>query len=199
MILHDTTPLGNYEYNYIPLQSTPEQVSCSIEFSTKCYEARKEDYAKRGQHNEETIIQQIASGKIFEYMIHNYLVASYPPHFIITLPSVEIQKRPTYEPDILVNDSQSNARARCHIKSQELNRINEDYPISWAFQKLDKLFYERKNDLIFMGIMVNQEEGRLLGKGPAGNFDRFLGGAKREGLGSKRFLYYNVTQKEFEL
>lgn len=203
--LTTTLEKPNYkvEYDYIPLYSTPEQQYLSLVFAKSYTEARAELYAKkRNQTDPETIMDQAKASKIFEYMVYNYLNDLKLDGVNITPPSIEIytgRRRPSFDDDLtLMKDD--GTRIPIHIKSQDIKRINSRMVMSWGFQKEDPIFTKKANDILVLGLYINESEGRLVSKDYVAKFKKYLAEPKSPKLiGIKDFLYYNPNEEIFRL
>lgn len=198
--IKDLIKESNQTFEYIPIYSTEDQVQMSYSFADKCYEKRKDEYARRQQSSRENIVKQIGTSKIFEFMVYNFFNEYYSKDFVITPPSVEVYSGyARFDDDLRISKKIDNKGIGVHIKSQELSRINSNYPISWAFQKNDPIFKDKGNDLMVLGIFFEDSQGGLLSKNPVNVFEKHLGEPKKSSLSSKLFIYYDINKECFKL
>lgn len=202
---------GSYElkFNYIPVRATQEQIKKCREFAPAYYEARKKTYEKRGQANPKNIINQAYTSKIFEFMVYNYIKdVVNPEEYDVNPPSVEIytgKKRPSFDDDLAIVNKKTGAKTKLHIKSQDYRRISEKYPASWGFQNADRIFEQKKNEILVLGFYKNETQGQIVSKDKVGNFKDFLAPPKSEKLraikdgNGKKFLYFDPTKEVFDL
>lgn len=193
------------EYDYIPLTATPEQVYLSTVFAKSYTEVRAELYAKkRNQTDPKTIEDQTRASKIFEYMIYNYYTEFFKDKegVEITPPSIEIysgKKRPSFDDDLTII-SDKGGKLPIHIKTHDLKRISKRLPLSWGFQVEDPLFIKKANDVLVLGILVDDFNGRLVSRDYVKNYREHLGEPKSpKFIGKKKFLYYDSSNTVFRL
>lgn len=177
-----------FGYEYYELFATSEQIQISKDFAPKYAESVYEEYAKRGQSDLQTIIDQAISSKIFEFMVYNHLtqygkctqpdVAIYPPG------------RKSFSADLTYQDE--NGTLKIHVKSQDISRIRSLDWISWGFQTRDKLLTKpQSNDWLLTGIIISPTKGHLLIQKPADELVHLTRGAKIARVApTKQFLYY---------
>jgi hypothetical protein len=196
---------GHYslDYDYIPLTATQEQVDSSTKFAVAYAAARGELYAKqRNQTDLRNIEDQVRTSKIFEFMVYNYIKDTVSGENKIAPPSVEIytgKKRPQFDDDLTIKKEDGSC-VNLHVKSQDIKRIHERAPLSWGFQVEDRIFSNKKNDILVLGIFVNDTKGQLVSKDYVHNFSEELADPKSDHLkGIKKFLYYKPEKKVFRL
>ena len=107
-------------------------------------------YKKRMQFNIDKIKKDIFYGKTAEFMVYNYLIkAGKNP----TTPDLNIYigKNKSYDADIALGDN------NLHVKS---HLINNNFPVSWLFQKNDPLIINKnKNDFLVL-VVINNDDDR---------------------------------------
>ena len=144
MILTDNL----FEYKYIDLYATPEQIKLAKEFAPKFARSVHKHYAKtRKQSNPQLIAEQAFPSKVFEYMVYNYL--SQYGH--CTEPDINIytSEKKTFDCDLIFKPySPTNEQKtyKIHVKSQDALTIKSKDYISWGFQKSDPLYVSPKSD-----------------------------------------------------
>lgn len=187
-----------YPYTYIDISCTNEQVSEVQVFAEAVYEKRKKVYEKRGQADKLTIINQIVTSKCFEFMVYNHVKTEIGPEMTVEPPSLKIYgKYTTFDNDLDIKSSLGSVGV--HIKSQDIQRINASFPISWAFQKIDCLFKKKECDILILGIYRDKNEGMILAKDSVYKFKEHLKPAVLSRLSDKEFLYYDVNQPAFNM
>jgi len=198
MIKTNTIEDNNYSvsYEYIPLTATDEQIALAKEFGPKYAAKRLKTYEERNQDNLKNITNQAISSKIFEFMIYNHVKDSVNSGEVIP-PSCEIYTKPTFDDDLVVIGE--NKKIKIHVKSHDRKRIWRKRPLSWAFQKNDPLFKYKANDILVLGVYVNEREGHLIAKDYVHKFKSSLAPAKNTKLVSKEFVYFDSKNKAFSL
>ena len=104
-----------------------------------------DEYKRRMQFDVDKIKNDIYYGKIAEFMVYNYLVeCDRNP----TTPDLNIylKDEKSYDADIFLDN------IKLHVKS---HLINQNYPVSWVFQKNDPLILN-KNDNEFLALVVSE-------------------------------------------
>jgi len=108
----------------------------------------KSEYARRGQVNLDKIKMDIYRGKIAEFMVYNLMVSKNIP---VTKPDVKIYKGSdkSFDSDLIIEGN------NIHIKS---HFVNHTFPISWVFQKNDKITQRGANrDKDYLCLVVMHE------------------------------------------
>lgn len=199
MIRTNTIKKGGYEvtYDYIPMTATPEQIAKAKEFAPKYAKKRHELYGKkRAQDDIDNITNQVYTSKIFEFMVYNHIKGTIPDAEI-SEPSCEIYDKPQFDDDLVIE--RDGLKVKVHVKSHDIKRMWSNRPLSWAFQKEDRLFKNKRNDIMVMGVYLNETEGHLVTKDYVHKYEEFLAPAKSPKLVSKEFVYYKPEDKIFKL
>lgn len=164
-------------------------------FAVACYEMRKEAYARRGQNNPSQIIKQIAESKVFEFMVYNRLIQALPKYVIVTPPSVDLYQDPEFDTDIELKIG--NDRLNINIKSQNLESVRK-HGHSWVFQKEDKIFETKKNEMLLVGT-VDCFVGSIVGIGFVEQFIPHLGPMVVPKMNkTKHAIYYDNGAEVFD-
>ena len=124
------------------------QVRQSKLFAESSADTSLDEYEKRGQADKHKITKDIYSGKIAEFMVFKWLKEKGKD---LLPPDLQIYEagQKSFDAD-LISDS-----TKIHVKS---HTINENYPISWLFQKKDSLVTApTEND--FIALVVLSKEG----------------------------------------
>lgn len=114
-------------------------------FASHSVSTSTSEYSRRNQHSMVKIRDDIYRGKVAEYMVYDYLTFKGNE---TSLPDVEIYeaRRKSYDADLVSNGY------NVHVKSHTLN---PNYPVSWVFQKSDKL---TKGSDDFLALVIMDEE-----------------------------------------
>jgi hypothetical protein len=174
------------------LYATDRQLELCKEFAVACYKLRKEVYSRRDQNNPNQIIKQIGMSKLYEFMIYNYFTDNLPEFISISRPSLELYVVPSFDADIqLTMDGQT---MNVNIKSQEGDSWAK-FGYSWVFQREDKLFKEKKSELLVLGTTAFTN-GRILGLGFVEEFIPHIGGMGVEMLNKTKLAIYHDPKFE---
>lgn len=114
-------------------------------FATHSVSTSTGEYARRNQHSIAKIRDDIYRGKVAEYMVYDFLIFKGNE---TSLPDIEIYeaKRKSFDADLVSNGY------NVHVKS---HTRNPNYPVSWVFQKSDKLT-QGSDD--FLALVVMDED-----------------------------------------
>ena len=115
---------------------------CKI-FAAFSVDSSADEYARRNQNDINKIKIDIYSGKVAEFMVYNYLV-SRGKH--VTKPDLDIYDKhhKSFDSD-LVSDG-----VNLHVKS---HFVNPRFPVSWVFQKKDKITSDAGDDYLCLVVM----------------------------------------------
>lgn len=180
--------------NFVPVYALSTQVDACMDFASECYKLRKDVYAKRDQNNPNQIIKQIGTSKLFEFMVYNSFKDNLPAYVEVTKPSLELYTVPSFDADLQlkIDDKVMNV----NIKSQDGTSWAQ-FGYSWIFQKEDKLFKEKKSELLVLGT-ISFTNGRILGMGFVEEFIPHIGATKVEVLNrTKLAIYHDASAKCF--
>jgi len=184
-------------YDYISMTATDNQVELARKFAPLYAKKRVGIYgSERSQDDVDNIADQTFTSKIFEFMVYNH-IKKIVPDAEVTVPSCEIYDRPSFDDDLVV--TRGDARTKIHVKSHDIKRIWGNRPLSWAFQKEDRLFKYKGNDMMVMGVYINEKEGHLVTKNFVREYKKFLAPAMSPRLKSKEFIYYKSEDSIFKL
>ena len=106
-----------------------------------------DEYARRNQIDLEKIKLDIYRGKVAEYMVYNYLVSRGKS---VSMPDLEIYNKhhKSFDAD-LVSDG-----VNLHVKS---HFVNPRFPVSWVFQKQDKITTEKHSDDYLCLVVMTED------------------------------------------
>jgi hypothetical protein len=113
--------------------STPTRETIAIcrKFAEQSASSSMDEYARRNQHSIDKIKLDIFRGKVAEFQVWQHLVDRARD---VAAPDVAIYDKyhKTFDADLVCNGQD------LHVKS---HMRNPNYPVSWVFQKRDKLTY----------------------------------------------------------
>jgi len=113
-------------------------------FADFSVESSLDEYARRNQNNIEKIKLDIYRGKIAEFMVYNYLVSRGKD---VTKPDLDVYDKyhKSFDSDLVSEGF------NLHVKS---HFVNPRFPVSWVFQKKDKITTEKSgNDYLCLVVM----------------------------------------------
>lgn len=127
------------------------QVKQSKLFAEFSLSTSVDEYQKRGQADQDKIMKDVYTGKIAEFMVFKWLKQKGKQ---ATIPDLQIYEagQKSFDADIVSGET------KIHVKSHV---VNENYPVSWLFQKSDKLTTEpSEND--FLALVVLKKGGSYM-------------------------------------
>lgn len=114
---------------------TKRQREMCAEFARLVVDTNKVEYARRGQTNQKTIMNQIQRGKMAEFAVHSHLTnMGTPPNSMVDL-NIYPAADKSFDGDLLLGGYS------LHIKTQSYKRKRK-YGASWVFQRWDPLLNE---------------------------------------------------------
>lgn len=105
------------------------------------------EYEKRNQFNKDKIINDIYNGKKAEFLVYNFLISKQKK---IISPDLNIYEKynKSYNADLYSEN------VNIHVKS---HMVNNNFPISWVFQKKDPLLLEIKEQNFLALVVMNKD------------------------------------------
>lgn len=139
---------SNLNSNLAPITLSEMDAEICNVFAEYVYATNKDEYSRRRQHDRDTIIRQIVTGKLAELGVFEHLNGlGLMPEF----PDFNIYGKEKKSFDADTSFIYYGATVKCHVKSQDVRR-GELYSLSWLFQRWqDPLVFEaanKKNDLL---------------------------------------------------
>ena len=118
-----------------------------MKFADKSAGSSSDEYARRNQHNLEKIKLDIFRGKVAEYQVWRYLTDKAR---VVSPPDIGIYDRyhKSFDADLVCNGAQ------LHVKS---HFRNGNFPVSWVFQKKDKLTYAPSDNDYLCLVTMEQD------------------------------------------
>ena len=115
---------------------------CEI-FAEFSVQSSVDEYARRNQNDVDKIKLDIYRGKVAEFMVYNYLVGRGKN---ITKPDLEIYDKhhKSFDSDL------TSEGVNIHVKS---HFVNPKFPVSWVFQKKDKITRDAGDDYLCLVVM----------------------------------------------
>lgn len=105
-----------------------------------------DEYARRNQTNVDKIKLDIYRGKVAEFMVYNYLVDKGKN---TTKPDLDVYDKDhkSFDADLVCEG------VNLHIKS---HFVNSRFPVSWVFQKKDKITRDSCSDYLSL-VVINED------------------------------------------
>ena len=180
---------NKFNYNYIPVSITKQQLQESIDFAHAYVDDMKDHYEEaRNQDDPAIILRQKITGTGAEFAARNLL----NKFGNVTEPDTTIweKNKKNYGEDLTFT-GKSGTPLAIHVKSQELWKIKRRNYISFGFQIQDKLLTNPKiNDYLFCFLVENDYNYRLVMKLNAKSIVGLYGDpVLKKFLGNKKFLY----------
>ena len=122
-----------------------QDIQCKL-FAEKSAPTSFHEYEKRSQKDKKKIIIDIYNGKKAEFLVYNFLISNKQK---LNPPDLKIYPKydKSYGADLYLYKNNVNI----HVKSHE---VNENFPVSWLFQKNDPLLLKGKaNDYLALVVM----------------------------------------------
>ena len=112
-------------------------------------ESSADEYARRNQHSLDKIKLDIYRGKVAEFMVYDYLTSKGNR---TNLPDLEIYDRYQKSFDADLTSEGHDIHVKSHV-------INPSFPVSWVFQKRDKLTKGDSEDFLCLVVMDDNWDG----------------------------------------
>ena len=124
-------------------------ISQCFEFAKSSSVTSLDEYARRNQNAGDKIIQDIYYGKVAEFMVSNMLLEHGRQP---STPDLEIYqaRQKSYDADLTCNG------VAIHVKSHMYSGY---YPVSWVFQKRDRLTQGGSKDYLALVVMDERFSG----------------------------------------
>jgi len=136
------------------IKAKKRDVARCMKFAEAQYETSSGMYARRGQVDKDTIIRQIAHGKIAELLVYYHLKDS----FEVDEPDFNIYtgKKKTYDADL------TDGFLRFHVKAQDHESARK-YGTSWVFTPKDPLVTEPEAEDILVLVLIKNDSVKIMG------------------------------------
>jgi hypothetical protein len=152
---------------------------CEI-FAEFSVQSSVDEYARRNQNDVEKIKLDIYRGKVAEFMVYDYILSKDKN---VTKPDLEIYDKyhKSFDSDLMSDG------VNLHVKS---HFVNPRFPVSWVFQKKDKLTTSAGDDYLCLVVMnENGDNWFYIQKAKLAKFEQ----PKKESLRASKLCIYEKS------